>query len=105
MAVSALLCWKLKVRGIFIANPAPKTTNEHKAKFTPNMENYQVSLSYEGLSLKKGHERKSITDQNASMRDKYGLEYDSYCYPGSAVNQPAGKILSCYNRLNAGSSK
>lgn len=41
---------------------AEKTTDERKAKFIPNMENYKVSLSYEGLSLKKDHERKSIAD-------------------------------------------
>ena len=45
-----------------MSNPATKNTDERKAKFTPNMENYKISLSYEGLSLKKGNERKSIAD-------------------------------------------
>lgn len=45
-----------------MSNPATRTTDERKAKFTPNMENYKVSLSYEGLSLKKGNEPKSIAD-------------------------------------------
>ena len=35
-------------------------TNELPPKFMPNMENYQVSLSYEGLSLKNSSEKKSI---------------------------------------------
>ena len=45
-----------------MSNTAKKTTDERQAKFIPNMENYKVSLSYEGLSLKKDHERKSIAD-------------------------------------------
>lgn len=45
-----------------MSNTARKTIDERKAKFTPNMENYKVSLSYEGLSLKKDYERKSIAD-------------------------------------------
>lgn len=45
-----------------MSNTATKATNESKAKFTPNMENYKVSLSYEGLSLKKSSEHKSISD-------------------------------------------
>ncbi len=28
-----------------------KTSNDRKTKFTPNMDNFKVSLSYEGLSL------------------------------------------------------
>lgn len=42
-------------------------TNELPPKFTPDMENYQVSLSYEGLSLKNSSEDKSI----ASLKRKY----------------------------------
>ncbi len=42
-------------------------TNEHPPKFIPNMENYQVSLSYEGLSLKNSGEEKSI----AGLKRKY----------------------------------
>jgi hypothetical protein len=41
---------------------ASKDNNERKAKFTPNMDNFEVSLSYEGLSLKKSNEIKSIAD-------------------------------------------
>ncbi|WP_189434099.1 hypothetical protein [Alishewanella longhuensis] len=37
-------------------------TNERQAKFTPNMENYKVNFSYEGLSLKKSGEHKSIAE-------------------------------------------
>jgi len=43
-------------------NTATKTADERKAKFTPNMENFKISLSYEGLSLKKDNERKSIAN-------------------------------------------
>lgn len=39
-----------------------KTSNCRKSRFTPNMDNFEVSLSYEGLTLKKRHERKSITE-------------------------------------------
>lgn len=31
-------------------------------KFTPNMENFRVSLSYEGLELKKSNKGKTIED-------------------------------------------
>jgi len=44
-----------------MSKKASKTTDERKAKFPPNMENYKVSLSYEGLSLKNS-EHKSIED-------------------------------------------
>jgi hypothetical protein len=39
-----------------------KASSEKKAKFTPNMDNFKVSLSYEGLLLKKSSEGKSIAD-------------------------------------------
>lgn len=45
-----------------MSSTATKVTHQRKAKFTPNMENYKVSLSYEGLSLKKNSEHKSIAD-------------------------------------------
>ncbi|MBE0472128.1 MAG: hypothetical protein IBX55_21800 [Methyloprofundus sp.] len=45
-----------------MSNTAPKVTGESKAKFTPDMENYKVSLSYEGLSLKSRSQSKSIAD-------------------------------------------
>lgn len=35
---------------------------ERKSKFTTNMANYRVSLSYEGMALKKDGKRKSIAD-------------------------------------------
>ena len=41
---------------------ASKTGNQNKNTFTPNMENFRVSLSYEGLSLKKRKVRKSIEE-------------------------------------------
>ncbi|MFT6529017.1 MAG: hypothetical protein ACJAZB_000655 [Psychrosphaera sp.] len=45
-----------------MANTISENSNEHKAKFTPKMDNFKVSLSYEGLSLKKSSEGKSITE-------------------------------------------
>ena len=45
-----------------MATTISKTSNQHKAKFTPNMDNFKVSLSYEGLSLKKSSEGKSIDE-------------------------------------------
>lgn len=45
-----------------MANSATKNSNGRKAKFTPNMDNFKVSLSYEGLSLKKDNESKTIAD-------------------------------------------
>lgn len=45
-----------------MATTVSKTSNDRKAKFTPKMDNFKVSLSYEGLSLKKGSEGKSIAD-------------------------------------------
>jgi hypothetical protein len=46
----------------FMATTVSKENNERKVKFTPNMDNFKVSLSYEGLSLKKSSEGKSIAD-------------------------------------------
>ena len=43
-------------------NTVAKISNSQKGRFTPNMDNFEVSLSYEGLALKKSNERKSITD-------------------------------------------
>ncbi len=34
-------------------NTVSKTGNSRKGRFTPNMNNFEVSLSYEGLTLKK----------------------------------------------------
>lgn len=50
-----------------MANTISTTSNPNKAKFTPNMDNFKVSLSYEGLSLKKSSEGKSI----AELKRKY----------------------------------
>lgn len=44
-----------------------KISNPRKAKFSPNLENFKVSLSYEGLSLKKNSEGKTI----AELKRKY----------------------------------
>lgn len=45
-----------------MATTVSKTSNDRKTKFTPNMDNFKVSLSYEGLSLKKSSEGKSIDE-------------------------------------------
>lgn len=45
-----------------MATTVNKTSNDRKANFTPNMDNFKVSLSYEGLSLKKNSEGKTIAD-------------------------------------------
>lgn len=45
-----------------MSNTVSKTTNEQKAKFTPDMGNFKVSLSYEGLALKKAGGNQSIAD-------------------------------------------
>lgn len=45
-----------------MAPTVSKDSNQPKTKFTPNMDNFKVSLSYEGLSLKKSSENKSIAD-------------------------------------------
>ncbi len=45
-----------------MATTVTKSSNEQKTKFTPNMDNFKVSLSYEGLSLKKSNEGKTISD-------------------------------------------
>lgn len=36
--------------------------NRKRAKFTPNMDNFKISLSYEGLSPKKENKEKDITE-------------------------------------------
>ncbi len=41
-----------------MTNTAAKPATVTKLKFTPNMENFKVSLSYEGLSIKKSNEGK-----------------------------------------------
>lgn len=38
-----------------------KVTTRQK-KFIPNMENFKISLSYEGLSLRKSSEDETIAD-------------------------------------------
>tara|TARA_B100000780_G_scaffold260398_1_gene212098 strand:- start:1 stop:159 length:159 start_codon:yes stop_codon:yes gene_type:complete len=43
-------------------NTVSKTGNSRKGRFTPNMNNFEVSLSYEGLTLKKSNDRQSIAD-------------------------------------------
>ena len=50
-----------------MATTVSKTSNERKTKFIPNMDNFKVSLSYEGLSLKKSNEGKTI----AELKRKY----------------------------------
>jgi hypothetical protein len=45
-----------------MTNTVAKVETERKTKFTPNMENFKVSLSYEGLSLRKDSEGKTIAD-------------------------------------------
>jgi len=45
-----------------MATTISKTSNQNKTKFTPNIDNFKVSLSYEGLSLKKSSEGKSIDE-------------------------------------------
>lgn len=47
-------------------NPADQNS-KRKACFIPNMSNFEVSLSYEGLKLRKSSERKSI----AALKLKY----------------------------------
>ena len=44
-----------------------KTSNQQKTKFMPDMNNFKVSLSYEGLTLKTNSEGKSI----AELKRKY----------------------------------
>lgn len=39
-----------------------KMQNRKRAKFAPNMDNFKISLSYEGLSLKKENKEKDITE-------------------------------------------
>ena len=50
-----------------MATTISKTSGRQKLKFTPKMENFKVSLSYEGLSLKTSSEGKSI----AELKRKY----------------------------------
>lgn len=45
-----------------MSNKTVQSSKQTKAKFTPNMDNFKVSLSYEGLSLKNQTEHKSIAD-------------------------------------------
>ena len=44
-----------------------KTSNQQKTKCMPDMDNFKVSLSYEGLTLKTNSEGKSI----AELKRKY----------------------------------
>ncbi len=39
-----------------------KTANNRKGRFIPNMANFEVSLSYEGIVLKRSNERMSISE-------------------------------------------
>ena len=44
------------------AMKSPNKSLDHEARFIPNMDNYRISLAYEGLELKKNSEQKSIAD-------------------------------------------
>ncbi|WP_371193392.1 hypothetical protein [Glaciecola sp. SC05] len=50
-----------------MATTVSKASNERQAKFIPNMDNFKVSLSYEGLSLKKSSEGYSIAGVNLDL--------------------------------------
>jgi hypothetical protein len=45
-----------------MATTDSKASNDRNTKFAPNMDNFRVSLSYEGLSLKKSSDGKSISE-------------------------------------------
>ncbi len=45
-----------------MSNTASKVSGEQKTKFAPNLANFKVSLSYEGLALKKSNDDESIAD-------------------------------------------
>jgi hypothetical protein len=49
-------------KGAFMSREPSKMQNRKRAKFTPNMDNFKISLSYEGLSLKKENKEKDITE-------------------------------------------
>ncbi len=45
-----------------MTDTAAKLSKENKKKFTPKLENYKTSLTYEGLTLSKKDEHHSITE-------------------------------------------
>ena len=47
---------------VYMSHTVSKNSNHRKERFAPNIQNYEVSLSYEGLELKKANERKTIVD-------------------------------------------
>lgn len=42
--------------------PPVSSSTQRKSKFTPNLENFKTSLSYEGLSLKQKAKAQTIAD-------------------------------------------
>ncbi|GEA52339.1 hypothetical protein VIN01S_31430 [Vibrio inusitatus NBRC 102082] len=47
--------------------PATSNSTRRNDKFTPNLENFRISLSYEGLTLKEKTKKQTI----AELKRKY----------------------------------
>ncbi|PWW37014.1 hypothetical protein DFO83_106157 [Idiomarina loihiensis] len=50
-----------------MTNAILKTSKTRKARFTPNMKNFETSLSYEGLKLKEANRHLTV----AELKQKY----------------------------------
>ena len=60
-------CYNLDPRGDFMAKKETSTKPKRQARFVPDMDNFRVSLAYEGMTLKQGWESKSV----AELKRKY----------------------------------
>ena len=50
-----------------MTNAILKTSKTRKTRFTPNMKNFEISLSYEGLKLKEANRHLTVSE----LKQKY----------------------------------
>ncbi|MCG3728764.1 hypothetical protein EXA13_04280 [Vibrio cincinnatiensis] len=62
MIVNQVMNDKRKTTGHIMIKTSNSSLIQSKPLFTPKMENFKVSLAYEGLSLKAGSEKRSIEE-------------------------------------------
>lgn len=62
MAIFSITSYTKTRIGGYMRDTVSKNSSNRKNRFIPNMNNFEVSLSYEGLTLKKSNERLSIAD-------------------------------------------
>lgn len=68
-----------------MTQPYSNSVKERPVKFTPKKQNYETSLQYEGMTLQKKTLIRLLSNSIKSIRDKYGVLHDVYCYADSEI--------------------